>query len=112
MHPTKDILATPGGVNLHTLNPPKCSVAPIAPFIGDHQLSEELAAVALILFCDDEKASRGGFDQGNGSEMQAVEIKAAAFCFKSHGCTERRDRHRIFWPSESDVQLVEDWHGA
>ena len=75
MHPAKDALATPGGVNIHTLNPPKCAVAPIAPFIGDHQLSEELSAVALIQFCDDEEAMRRGFDQGNGPELQAAEIK-------------------------------------
>jgi hypothetical protein len=47
-----------------------------------------LAVVSLFQFCDYEEAMSGGFDQGNGSEMQAVEIQAAAFCFKSHGCTE------------------------
>jgi hypothetical protein len=44
--------------------------------------------------------------------MQAVAIEAAALCFKRHGCAERRDRRRIFWSGESDVQVVEDWHGA
>ena len=112
MYCAVDAAAAPGWRDIYALDPPEDSVAPIAPFIGDHQLSEELAAVALFLFCDDEEAMRGGFDQGDGSEMQAVEIKAAAFCLKSHGCTERRDRRRIFWPGESDVQLVEDWHGA
>jgi hypothetical protein len=68
--------------------------------------------VALTLFCDDEKSLGGILDQGDGSKMQAVEIKAAAFCFKSHGCTERLDRCRIFWPGDSNVQLIEDWHGA
>jgi len=40
--------------------------------------------------------------------MQSVEIEAAAFWFKGHGCTERRECRRIFWPGESDIQVVED----
>jgi hypothetical protein len=104
--------AAPGWRNIHALDPPEEAIAPIAPFICNHQLSEELAVVALFQFCDYEESMRGGFDQGDGPETQAVEIKAAAFCFKSHGCTERRDRRRIFGPGESDVQVVEAWHGV
>ncbi len=84
-----DTEAAPGWRDIHALDPPEDSVAPITPFIGDHQLSEELAAVTLFQFCDDEEAPRGGFDQGDGAAMQTVEIEAAAFCFKSHGCAER-----------------------
>jgi hypothetical protein len=69
-----------------------------------------LSVVALPLFCDDEKSLGGILDQGGGPKMQAVKIKAAAFCFKSHGCTERLDRRRIFWLGESNVQLIEGWH--
>jgi len=78
MHPPKDALSTPGGVNIHTLNPPKCAVAPIAPFIGDHQLPQQLAIVGLFQFGDHEKATIGRFKKGNGSVIQAVEIEAAA----------------------------------
>lgn len=112
MYCAVDTAAAPEWRHIHALDPPEEPVAPIAPFICDHQLSEELPVVPLFQFCDYEEATSGGFDQGNGSEMQAVEIKAAAFCFKSHGCTERGDRRRIFRPGESDVQVVEDWHGA
>src|SRR2546427_383682 len=42
MHPAKDAPATPSGIYIHTLNPPECAVAPIAPFIGDHQLLGQL----------------------------------------------------------------------
>ena len=108
MHSAKDAPATPGGVNIHTLNPPKYAVAPVAPFIGDHQLPQQLAIVGLFQFGDHEKSTIGRFKEGNGSLIQAVEIKAATFCFKSHGCTERRDCRRIFWPGESDIQVVED----
>jgi hypothetical protein len=104
--------AAPGWRNIHALDPPEEAIAPIAPFICHHQLSEELAVVSLFQFSDYKEAMSGGFDQGNGSEMQAVEIKAAAFCFKSHGCAERGNRRCIFRPGESDVQVVEDWHGA
>ena len=107
-----DTVATPGWRDIHALDPPKDAVAPITPFIGDHQLPEQLAAVGLFQFGDHEEATVGGFKQGDGAAMQAVEIEAAAFCFKSHGCTERCDRRRIFWPGESDIQVVEDWHGA
>lgn len=112
MYCAVDTAAAPGWRNIHALDPPEEPVAPIAPFICDHQLSEELAVVSLSQFCDYEEATSGRFDQGDGSEMQPVEIQAAAFCFKSHGCTEGRDRRCIFWPGESDVQVVEDWHGA
>ena len=63
---------------------------------------------SLFQFGDHEKSTVGRFKEGNSPVMQAVEIEAAPLCFKSHGCTERRDCRRIFWPGESDIQVVED----
>jgi len=83
-----DTTAAPGWRDIYALKPPEHAVAPIAPFICDHQLSKELPVLALFQFCDYEEPACRGFDQGDSPEMQAVEIEVAAFCFKRHGCTE------------------------
>src|SRR5262249_39927041 len=108
--PSIDSFPSPGGIHIHTLNPPKGAVTPIAPFIGDHELSEQWVIIGLFQFGDHEKSPLGSFDQGDGSEKEAVEIEAAAFRFLGHCCTERCDRLDIFWPGTSNLQVIEDWH--
>ena len=48
MQPSIDSFPSPGRIHIYTLNPPKSAVAPIAPFIGDHQLTKQPAIVALF----------------------------------------------------------------
>ena len=48
MYGAVDTAAAPGWHDVHALDPPKDAVAPIAPFICDHQLSEESAVVVLF----------------------------------------------------------------
>jgi 3-dehydroquinate dehydratase len=78
------------------LNPPKYPIAPITPFIGDHQLSKKLPTIVPFQFSHHEKATIGTIQESDGSVMEAIEIEAAAFCFKSHSCTEGNDCLRIF----------------
>ena len=107
-----DTTSTPDRGNIYALYPPENAVAPIAPFICDHELSEELSAPVFLQFRDYEETARRAFEQSNSPAMQAVEIEVEPLCFKRHGCTERHDRRRIFRPAESDDQMVEGWHGA
>src|SRR5437016_8120379 len=108
MQPSIDSFPSPGRIHMDTLNPPKSAIAPIAPFIGDHELPQQLAIAGLFQFGDHEKSTVGRFKEGNSPVMQAVEIEAAPLCFKSHGCTERLDHCCIFWLGESNIHMVED----
>src|SRR5687767_14872877 len=89
--PTKDSPAAPGGVDVDALNPPKDAVAPVAPFVREHELSDEPWPLGFSDFGYHEESVRWCVEQRQGPLPEPRHVKVPVLGFKCHGCAERDD---------------------
>jgi len=88
--------------HVHALNPPPPGVAPVAPFVGNHQ-----ATCALVIaFRDSIEAACAIGQHRVNARLQSFARQFELFRFQRHllvaapsaGCSERESRDRRGWP--------------
>jgi hypothetical protein len=106
VHGSKHAPATPVWRDIDALDPPKDSVSPIAPFIGDHELPDRLVSLRFWKFGDDIEPILGAFQECKSPLAQGGKIKPASFCFEGHRPIELDDGVGIVLGCRSDVDAV------
>ena len=100
-----DAFATMLGLDIDTLNPPDHAVAPVAPFVGDHQAGDNLS----IKFSDKVEASLGMGQHSFDARGEDLCGEFAVFGFAGDALVEGDKAGGIGWGGAADEEV---FHGG
>lgn len=114
MQGSVDTLASPCGVYVDALDPPELSVSPIAPFVGDEQLSHDycIERSSLPQVCDVKPAVLRLFEDRLSSLSQECLIERSLFSLLCHGGAECRECVQIIQGCRTDGEVIGEDHDA
>ena len=89
-------------LHVDALDPPEALVAPITPFKGDHECSDDTP----LLLSDQIEPELRIFQQAGHTSTHRFRVQLAAFCLLGHGHIERGQNRRVLLLGQANLQLI------